>query len=168
MDYTHACNGAVSFIIWRKSALLPTAALLIAVPAILTISPLHIPGGAITIGRAHSFSVMTYNVYGFVDHSSSQMTPAEKEQKPKPATDYRYSARYRMHAGRIQQTYKIQAADGYHQQRYIHIAISYPRAERLYFLNILLKSSLLHSPHGTTAHYSAYTNLMWTGIRCSL
>lgn len=58
----------VSFIIWRKSALLPTAALLIAMPAILTISPLHIGGALSQSERAHSFSVMTYNVYGFVDH----------------------------------------------------------------------------------------------------
>ena len=43
----------VSFIIWRKSALLPTAALLIAMPAILTISPLHIGG------RYHNRSVPT-------------------------------------------------------------------------------------------------------------
>lgn len=58
----------VSFIIWRKSALLPTAALLIAMPAILTISPLHIGGALSQSERASSFSVMTYNVYGFVDH----------------------------------------------------------------------------------------------------
>lgn len=58
----------VSFIIWRKSALLPTAALLIAMPAILTISPLHIGGTLSQSERARSFSVMTYNVYGFVDH----------------------------------------------------------------------------------------------------
>lgn len=58
----------VSFIIWRKSALLPTAALLIAMPAILTISPLHIGGALSQSERARSFSVMTYNVYGFVDH----------------------------------------------------------------------------------------------------
>ena len=58
----------VSFIIWRKSALLPTAALLIAMPAILTISPFHIGGALSQSERASSFSVMTYNVYGFVDH----------------------------------------------------------------------------------------------------
>ncbi len=58
----------VSFIIWRKSALLPTAALLLAMPAILTISPLHIGGALSQSERASSFSVMTYNVYGFVDH----------------------------------------------------------------------------------------------------
>ena len=58
----------VSFIIWRRLVLLPTAALLIAMPAILTISPLHIGGSLSQSERARSFSVMTYNVYGFVDH----------------------------------------------------------------------------------------------------
>ncbi|WP_295731745.1 endonuclease/exonuclease/phosphatase family protein [uncultured Muribaculum sp.] len=68
----------VSYILWRKSAFIPVVGLLVASPAIFTISPIHIGGSLSESERQRSFTVMTYNVYGFTDHEyekSDSATP---------------------------------------------------------------------------------------------
>ncbi len=65
----------VSFFIWRKSALLPTGALIVAAPAIFTVSPVNIGPSLSETERSRSFTVMTYNVYGFTDHEYEKSAP---------------------------------------------------------------------------------------------
>ena len=64
----------LTFILWRKGALIPLAALIISSPAILAFSPLHIGSRLTEAERERSFTLMTYNVYGYIDHELSKKT----------------------------------------------------------------------------------------------
>lgn len=70
----------VSYILWRKSTFLPLIGILIASPAILTISPVHIGNALSESERQRSFTVMTYNVYGFIDHEYEKSDTATPPQ----------------------------------------------------------------------------------------
>jgi endonuclease/exonuclease/phosphatase family metal-dependent hydrolase len=63
---------AATFFINRRVALLPLCALLLSMPSILTVSPIHFPTKLNDEERLRSFTVMTYNAYGFVDYESER------------------------------------------------------------------------------------------------
>jgi endonuclease/exonuclease/phosphatase (EEP) superfamily protein YafD len=52
----------------RRVALIPLCALLLAMPSILTVSPVHFPTKLNEEEKQRSFTVMTYNAYSFIDY----------------------------------------------------------------------------------------------------